>query len=59
VIGPLAAGAVIDILGPYLESTEGYQALWPVLGVPIILAIPFVARLSRAEAAADGVIAEE
>jgi MFS family permease len=59
VIGPLAAGAVIDILGPYLEGTEGYQALWPVLGVPIILAIPFVARLSRAEAAADGVVAEE
>jgi MFS family permease len=53
VIGPLAAGAVIDILGPHLEQTEGYQALWPVLGVPIILAIPFVWRLRRAEAAAD------
>ncbi|HEX2302375.1 MAG TPA: MFS transporter [Gaiella sp.] len=51
VIGPLAAGAVIDILGPHLEETEGYQALWPVLGVPIILAIPFVWRLRRAEAA--------
>ena len=53
VIGPLAAGAVIDILRPHLQSTEGYQALWPVLGVPIILAIPLVARLSSAEAAAD------
>ena len=52
-IGPLAAGAVIDILGPHLEDTEGYQALWPVLGVPIILAIPFVARLAKAEAAAE------
>jgi MFS family permease len=51
VIGPLAAGAVIDILGPHLEKTQGYQALWPVLGVPILLAIPFVARLSRAERA--------
>ncbi|HET9286577.1 MAG TPA: MFS transporter [Gaiella sp.] len=59
VIGPLAAGAVIDILGPYLESTEGYQALWPVLGVPIILAIPFVARLARAEAAANETLADE
>ena len=48
VIGPLAAGAVIDILGPHLEDTEGYQALWPVLGVPIILAIPLVWRLARA-----------
>ena len=49
VIGPLAAGAAIDILGPFLEHTDGYQALWPVLGVPIILAIPFVWRLRRAE----------
>jgi hypothetical protein len=54
VIGPLAAGAVIDILGPSLEKTDGYQALWPVLGVPILLAIPFVARLSRAERALAG-----
>jgi len=53
VIGPLAAGAVIDILGPRLEETQGYQALWPVLGLPIILAIPFVARLTHAEAAID------
>ena len=50
VIGPLVAGAVIDILGPHLEATDGYQALWPVLGVPILLAIPLVARLGRAEA---------
>jgi MFS family permease len=53
VIGPLAAGAVIDILRPHLEETEGYQALWPVLGVPIILAIPLVARLAGAESEAD------
>ena len=53
VIGPLVAGAVIDILGPHLEDTDGYQALWPVLGIPIILAIPLVARLAPAEAAAD------
>jgi MFS family permease len=51
VIGPLAAGAVIDLLSPTLDGTHGYQALWPVLGVPILLAIPFVARLSRAERA--------
>jgi MFS family permease len=49
VIGPLAAGAVIDVLGPSLEDTNGYQALWPVLGVPIILAIPLVWRLRLAE----------
>jgi MFS family permease len=53
VIGPLAAGAVIDVLRPSLDETEGYQALWPVLGVPIILAIPLVWRLRRVEAAVD------
>ena len=52
VIGPLAAGAAIDILRPHLEATHGYQAVWPILGVPIILAIPLVWRLERAEAAA-------
>ena len=44
---------MIDILGPYLENPEGYQALSAILGLPIILAIPFVARLGRAEAEAD------
>ena len=49
IIGPLLAGALIDILQPYLEATEGYQVLWPVLGVPILVAIPFVASLIPAE----------
>jgi MFS family permease len=48
-IGPLLAGAAIDILAPYLEDTQGYQALWPILGVPVLLAIPLVARLDAAE----------
>jgi MFS family permease len=51
VIGPLLAGAVIDLLRPHLASTEGYQALWPVLGVPILLAIPLVLMLQRSEEA--------
>jgi MFS family permease len=53
VIGPLVAGAVIDLLGSRLEATQGYQALWPVLGLPILLVIPLVARLVRAESQAD------
>ena len=54
--GPLLAGAAIDILAPYLESTQGYQALWPILGVPILAVIPLVVSLERAEraSAADG-----
>ncbi len=53
VVGPLVAGAVIDLLGSRLEATQGYQALWPVLGLPILLVIPLVARLVRAESHAD------
>lgn len=47
--GPLLAGAAVDILSPYLGATRGYQALWPILGVPVLLAIPLVARLGAAE----------
>jgi Na+/melibiose symporter-like transporter len=50
--GPLLAGGLIDVLRPHLRQTEGYQALWPVLGVPIILVIPLVVKLWRAEQAA-------
>ena len=53
VIGPLVAGGVIDLLSSRLGATQGYQALWPVLGVPILLAIPLVARLVGAEREAD------
>jgi MFS family permease len=52
VIGPLLAGAVIELLRGGLPETSGYQALWPVLGVPILAVLPFVAKLVRAEAAA-------
>lgn len=53
VIGPLVAGAVIDLLHGRLEATEGYQALWPVLGVPILASIPLVWRLRRTEETAE------
>lgn len=47
--GPLLAGAAVDLLSPFLEGTKGYQALWPILGIPVLLAIPLVARLGAAE----------
>ncbi len=48
-IGPLLAGAAIDLLSRSLGQTNGYQALWPILGVPVLLVLPLVARLSAAE----------
>jgi MFS family permease len=52
-IGPLAAGAAIDIVAPYLEATDGYQVLWPILGLPILAVAPIIASLIPAESAAD------
>ena len=49
IAGPLAAGASIDVLSPYLEATDGYQALWPICGIPILAAIPLLVRLRRDE----------
>jgi MFS family permease len=54
IIGPLAAGAAIDILRPYLSATDGYGAVWPTMGVPILAAIPFVLKLAEAEAGVTG-----
>ncbi len=51
VSGPLLAGAVIELLRGPLAETRGYQSLWPVLGLPILLVLPLVAMLVRAEAA--------
>ena len=55
IIGPLAAGAAVDILQPYLDSTDGYAAVWPILGLPILLAIPFVGSLIGPESHAAAV----
>ena len=48
-IGPLVAGVMIDVFSDYLKKTHGYQVLWPVCAVPVLLAIPIVASLLRAE----------
>ena len=47
--GPLIAGIAIDLLGPHLESTDGYQVLWPLCALPIIGAIPIIASLLHVE----------
>jgi MFS family permease len=47
--GPLIAGGLIDVLSPYLEATQGYQVLWPLCALPILLAIPIVGSLIAVE----------
>ena len=43
ILGPVLAGGVIDL--------TSYRALWPVCALPVIGAIPIVARLTHAERA--------
>jgi Na+/melibiose symporter-like transporter len=52
--GPLGVGVLIDIFRPLLESTDGYAAMWPAVGIPILLAVPLVAVLSRSERGSTG-----
>jgi MFS family permease len=54
IIGPLGAGAAIDILRPYLSSTDGYAAVWPAMAFPVLAVIPFVLRLAEAETRGTG-----
>ena len=48
-LGAPIAGAAIDLTQPFFDSTDGYQALWLVCGLPILAAIPIVARMMRIE----------
>jgi MFS family permease len=52
-VGPLLAGAAIDITRPYLEETQGYQVVWPIAGLPVLLVLPLLLRLIADESAAD------
>jgi MFS family permease len=52
-VGVPLTGVAIDLLKPYLSATEGFQALWPLLGIPIIAVIPLVMRLEKVESDAE------
>jgi MFS family permease len=55
-VGPLAAGAAIDMAAPHLQATDGYQVLWPLVGVLVLVSVPLIVPLVVAErrAAGDG-----
>jgi MFS family permease len=38
VLGPIAVGAVIGASRHLFSSTHGYAAMWPVIGVPVLVA---------------------
>ena len=50
----LGGSVGVHVLAPYLPATDGYQVLWPVLAIPILLAVPLVFSLIRAEELTGG-----
>jgi MFS family permease len=54
IIGPIAAGVAIDLLAPHLRATDGYQVLWPILGIPILGVIPLLRHMVNVERVANG-----
>lgn len=49
-LGPVLAGAAVQLLRQPLSSTHGYAAIWGVAGVAILLSLHFLSRLRGAEA---------
>jgi DHA1 family multidrug resistance protein-like MFS transporter len=49
VLGPVLVGAAVSEFSSSLSSTHGYAAMWPMIGVPLLLSL-FLLRLLRGRA---------
>jgi hypothetical protein len=38
VLGPIVVGAAVGISEPLFTSTHGYASMWPVIGLPVLVA---------------------
>jgi MFS family permease len=52
-VGVPLTGLALDVLKPHLSATDGFQALWPILSIPILAVIPLVVRLEKVESDAE------
>jgi MFS family permease len=41
-LGPLLVGTAIDLLHPLFAATDGYAAMWPVIGTSSLLSVPLM-----------------
>ncbi|MDQ1697844.1 MAG: maltose/moltooligosaccharide transporter [Frankiaceae bacterium] len=49
VLGPVAVGAAVSMMSSSLFSaTRGYAAMWPVIGLSVLLSVPLLRRLEPA-----------
>ena len=52
VLGPIAVGVTVGALHSQFSSTHGYAAMWPVIGIPVLVSLFFLRTLQpRGEAA--------
>jgi Na+/melibiose symporter-like transporter len=49
VLGPVLVGLAIDLTSSIFDATHGYQAMWPAVGIPVLLSIPLAVWLVGAE----------
>jgi Na+/melibiose symporter-like transporter len=52
VLGPVLVGFAIDRTQSIFDATNGYQAMWPTVGLPVLASLPVVWLLRRDEARA-------
>jgi MFS family permease len=50
VLGPVAVGAAVGLLEPVFESTNGYAAMWLVIGIPVLIAAILLKPLEEGQA---------
>lgn len=46
-LGPVAVGATIELARPLFASTNGFAAMWPAVGIPILLSLLFLPAMER------------
>jgi len=56
VLGPIAVGAAIGASHEVFASTHGYGALWPVIGLPVLVAAFLLRRLEPATPGLDSAL---
>jgi len=48
VLGPIAVGVAVDAFRHQLSATHGYAAMWPVIGIPVLLSLLLLGRIDEA-----------
>jgi hypothetical protein len=48
VLGPVVVGAAVSLSSSLFSATNGYAAMWPVIGVVVLLSVPVLRRLDPA-----------